>query len=190
MTRAHAKPARLQIHLRQRHSVVAQAAANCLPRLGFKRICHPWNHIDLHIRGDGEAIVGAVVLEARNGVAKSVDVFADDLRRWIQNERMAETTLENEVPRLQVQKMMRMRDLAAVLIDRRVTHGVARHADTARKSKSICEKCCDVRWSDSCAAADIRFLRYSDRRRRDSGAASSSPPRLAYLSSSSFETAS
>ncbi len=49
---------------------------------------------------------------------------------------MREAALIRGLTGPQVQKMMRVRDVAAVLIDGRVLYRIARHADTDRKSKS------------------------------------------------------
>src|ERR1700693_583418 len=102
---------------------------------------------------------------------------------------MPKTALERKVARPEVQEMMGVRHVAAVFVHRCVAYRVARHADTARKSKSMCEKCCEVSWSESWAAAEIRFLRLSERRCAPCSL-SDSPVLSAYLSSSKSDTAS
>src|ERR1700722_2287825 len=103
---------------------------------------------------------------------------------------MIETALICKIARLQVQQMMRVHDVAAILVYRRMAHRVAHHADTARKSKSICEKCCEVSCSESCAEANINCLRCCERTAREACAASNSPLGFAYLSDTRFDTAS
>src|ERR1700744_2904807 len=102
---------------------------------------------------------------------------------------MLEAALKSKFAGLQVEQMMRVHDVAAVLVQRRMAYRIAPHADTARKSKSMCEKCCDVSCSDSCAEAIIKSLRCRDKTSREACAASNSPLAFAYLSDTRAETA-
>src|ERR1700719_3850963 len=150
MARSHPEPARLKIRGRHRSGVVAQAAANRIPRLGgFEGICGARENLDLHLRDDGKPLVRAIVFEARDRVAEGVEILARRAGLRVERERMFETALERELAGLQVQQMMRVRHVAAVFVHRCMTYRVACHADTARKSKSMCEKCCEVSWSES-----------------------------------------
>jgi hypothetical protein len=139
-----------EIRGRHRCSVVAQAVANRIPGLGrLERLRDARENLDLHLRGDREPVMRAVVFEARDRVAEGVDVLAGGAGRRIEHQRVFQASLKREFARLQVQQMMRVRHFAAVLIHRRMAHRVAHQAETARKSKSMCEKCCDVSWSES-----------------------------------------
>src|SRR5580698_6248264 len=102
---------------------------------------------------------------------------------------MFQTALKCKLARSQVQQVVRMHHIAAILIYRRVSHRIACHADTARRSKSMCEKCCEVSCSDSCAAANNNSLRCRDKFSRETCALSNSPLGFAYSSDTKFETA-
>ena len=98
-----------------------------------------------------------VVFQARDPVAERIEVLPGRARLRIHGERMLHAALEFEVARLEVHQMMRVRDVAAVLVHRCMTHRVAPHADTARRSNSTCEKCCEVSWSESSARGRIQI---------------------------------
>src|ERR1700730_1194455 len=132
----------------------------------------------------------AIVFEARDRIAEGIDILTGETRLRVELDRVRETTMKGELAGRQVQKMMGMHHIASVLVSRSVPHGVTRHADTARKSKSICEKCWEVSWSESWAAADIRSVRCCDRMCREPGDRPISPPRFAYLNATKFDTAS
>ncbi len=125
----------------------------------------------------------AIVFEPRDRVAEGIDVLAVRARLRIECERVLETALIGELARLQVQEVMRVRDVAAVLVHRRMPHRVAHHADTARKSKSTCEKCCEVSCSESSARRRIADARApAAKRLRDLRAARDRCRACAYFS--------
>ena len=83
-------------------------------------------------------------------------------------------------------QMMRVRDIAAVLVHRRMAHRVAPHADTARRSNSTWEKCCEVSWSESSPAAAFRPANPCARLWRAARAMSKSPLKFVTCSARSF----
>jgi hypothetical protein len=101
-------------------------------------------HLDLHRGADGQPIVRAVVLEPRDAVAEGIQILMQETRLRVDLQRMREAPLVSELARRQVQEVMRMGDVTAVFVDGGMADGVARHAVTAFRSKSTCEKCCEV----------------------------------------------
>ena len=115
--------------------MIAQALAQGVPGLaGFERLGRARKDLDRHLGDDRQAIVRSIVLEPRNAVAEGIEVLVLRARRRIELERVLEAALIGELARLQVQQVMRMGDVAAVLVHRRVAHRVAHHADTAPTS--------------------------------------------------------
>ena len=58
----------------------------------------------------------AVVFESRDRVAEGVHVLAPETWLRIEAQRMLETTLKCKFAGLQVQQMMRVHDIAAILV--------------------------------------------------------------------------
>ena len=144
--------------------MVTQSAAKTVPRLGgIERFDAAREYLDLHFRDNREALVRAIIFEPRDRIAESIHVLTVEARLRIERQRMLKTALKCKIAGLQVQQMMRVHDVTAVLVYRLMAYRVARHADTARKSKSMCEKCCEVSCSESCAEANINCLRCCDR---------------------------
>ncbi len=125
--------------------VIAQAFPHALPGLAvLEGTAAARQYLDLHLRGDAQAVVRAIVLEPRDAVAEGIPILAQRARLRIEAEGMREASLVLEFARRQVQEVMRMGDVAAVLVHGGMADGVAPHAVTALRSKSTCEKCCEV----------------------------------------------
>ena len=97
--------------------MISQAAPKFIPGLGgIGRFGGARKDFDLHFRGNCEALMRAVVFEPCDRVAEGVHVLAGEAWLRIEDQRMFETALKCKFAGLQVQLVMRVHHVAAVLV--------------------------------------------------------------------------
>ena len=110
------------------------------------------SHIDARFGEHFQPVVRQVVFQARHVIAERIHVLAARARLGPQQNSAAMAGLVRPVPRREMQQLVGMRHVAAVVVNGLVAHPVAhraRHAATVRVSTSMSEKCLRDKRSDS-----------------------------------------